>query len=108
MLLLEDRGQLFQAICCNARHLSNPVFVPHQVCDFGIEHLPGGFAGLGQNLAAVLGIGVVTKISTLVEEPLSLFIDYQGKRIGVFLEHVSNREITKLRRVHVPGDRVAP
>ncbi len=72
-----------------------------------IKDLIGELARLVENFPAVFGIGVVAEIGTLIHEALAVRIDNQTKGIAVFLKAVADRQITKLRRVAVPGHGVA-
>src|SRR5262245_56123041 len=57
--------------------------------------------------SAVFGVGVVAEVCPFVEEPFAVGIDYHTPWVGVFLKTVSDGEISKLRRVLVPLDRMA-
>ena len=75
--------------------------------DLRIEDLPGELAGLTQNLAAVLRVGVVAEVRSLVHEARPLGVQHDAEGIGMLLEVVTHVEIAEVGRVHVPGDGVA-
>src|SRR5947207_3563855 len=72
-----------------------------------VEYLPCELMRLRQDLATVFCIGVVAKISALVDKTLSQRVDHDAKRITVFLEIVADGEIAEFRRVAVPAYCVA-
>jgi hypothetical protein len=86
--------------------LADAVFVAQQVGDFPVEDLPGELARLGQDLPAVLGIGVIAEIGGLVEEALAPGVQYDAEGIAVLLEGIADGEVAELRRVAVPADGV--
>ena len=51
--------------------LPDAVLVAQQVLHLLVEDLPGELAGLLQDHAAVLGIGVVAEVGALVDEALA-------------------------------------
>src|ERR1700716_2663035 len=87
--------------------LPDLVLVALQVLHLLVEDLPGELAGLLQHYATVLGIGVVAEIGAFIDEALAGGVDQNGKRVGVLLKLVTDREITKLGRVHLPLHRMA-
>src|SRR5258707_1343963 len=72
-----------------------------------VEDLPGELPRLIQNDAAVLRLGVVAEVSSLVDEAPALGVDVDPPWIGMLLELVADREVAELGRVALPGDRVA-
>ena len=74
---------------------------------FEFEHLPCHLAGLVQNDAPVLRVGVVAEVGPLVDEAPPLAVDHDAPGIGVLLEIVADGQVAELRRVEVPADGVA-
>ena len=64
-------------------------------------------ARLVQDLAAVLGVGVVAEVGALVEEALAVGVEQDAERVGVLLEAVADGQVAELRRVALPLHRVA-
>ena len=71
-----------------------------------VEELEGGALGLGEDGAAVLGVGVVADVGALVDEALAVDIDDQSVGIGVLLVEVGDDSIAGWWGVEVPGDSV--
>src|SRR6516225_7039717 len=69
---------------------------------FLIEDLPGELSRLFQHHATVFRIGVIAEVSPFVDEALTVRIDHDRERIGVFLKLVADREVAEFRRVHFP------
>ena len=67
--------QCLDRVGLNSSDLLDPVFIPHQVGDFAVEHLPGRLLRLLENDAAIFGISVVAKICSLIEKSLSIQVD---------------------------------
>src|SRR5438477_7144931 len=72
-----------------------------------VEYLPSELAGLCKDHMAVLGVGVIAEVGALVDEPFAAAIDHDAPRIAVLLEIVADRQVTELRCVAIPADRVA-
>ena len=117
---VESRNGVFQSIAVNAQllrqagnrvglgfgHLRNVVLIPQQVLDLVVEYLHGHAHRLAQDLAAVFGVGVITKIRALVDETTALGVDDDAEGIGVLLIQLRDGTVTGRRRVQVPGNRV--
>ena len=87
--------------------LPDLVFVALQMLHLLIEDLPCELSGLLQHDAPVFGIRIVAEVGPFVDEALAGGIDENSERVGVFLKLVADREVTELRRVHLPLHRVA-
>jgi len=64
--------------------------------DLLVKDLPGEHAGLVQDLAAVLGVGVAVEVEALVEKALAPSVDDDAERIVVLLKAVADIEIAVL------------
>ena len=89
------------------RHLGNPVLVSKQMDDLLVEELERCPLWLAEHLAAVAGVGVVSKVGALIDKAPSVDVDDEAKGIGVLLEQVGNHPVAERRRVQVPGDGVS-
>ena len=92
------------------RHLGDAldaVLVAQEVQHLLVEHLPAELPRLHQDHAAVLGVGVVAEVGALVDEALAVGVDHHAEGVVVLLEVVADREVAELRRVAIPGHRVA-
>ena len=72
-----------------------------------VEELVGDALGQVEDLASVLGVGVVPEVGALVDEPLSLRGHDEAEGVGVLLVEVGDSRVAEGRRVEVPGDGVA-
>src|SRR5690606_10806001 len=70
------------------------------------EELERDAVRLLQNLAPVLGVGVVAQIRAFVDEALTVHVHDQPQRVGVLLVEVADAAIAGWRRVQVPRHRV--
>src|SRR6185295_9146147 len=103
----ELAGQLLDRIGGDLGDLPDAVLVALQVLHFLVEDLPGELTRLLQDDAAILRIGVVAEVGALIDEALAGRVDHDGKRVGMLLELVADREVAEFRGVHLPADRVA-
>src|SRR5262249_56770428 len=56
---------------------------PQQRTGLGVEELEGDAAGLREDLATVLRVGIVAEVSPLVDEPPSLRVDDDPERVAL-------------------------
>jgi hypothetical protein len=59
-------------------------------------------ARLAQHFAAVLGVGVVAEVRSLVDEALTVHVDHDAQRVAELGEPVPNGEVAEVRGVLVP------
>ena len=75
--------------------------------DLLVEDLERGAAGLSDDRAPVLHVGVVAEVGALVHEALALEVHDEPERVRVLLEVVAHLPVAVPRRVQVPLDGVA-
>src|SRR3546814_15650598 len=61
------------------RYVPDPVLVPQQRRDFRVEYLPGELIGLGEDRAAVFGVGEVAHVRPFVDEAAAVRIDHDAE-----------------------------
>ncbi len=101
---VEFRDELLDRARRFFRDLTDAVLVAKQVCDLCIENLPCKVARLLHDLGAVFRIRVVAKVRAFVDEALTVCVDHDAERVGVFLELIADSEIAELGRVLIPAD----
>ena len=62
---------------------------------------------LSHDRLAKSDIGQIAVVLALIDEPLSVQIDHDAKRIGVFLEIIKHGTVAERRGADVPSDRMA-
>ena len=72
-----------------------------------IKDLPCRIAGLFKDLAPVLGIGVVTKVCTFIQETVAIIVNNDSKGVTVFLKGISDCQVAELRSVVFLSDGVS-
>ena len=76
--------------------------------DARVEQLEGDAAGLGEDLAAELGVGVVAVVLALVDEPAAVAVDHDPERIAAAGVLVGQLAVSPAGvGLGVPGDAVA-
>ena len=105
--VVELADELFERARGHLRHLADAVLVAQEMRHLLVEDLPRELARLPQNDRAILGIGVVAEVGTLVDEALTVGVEHDAPGIGVLLKAVADCEIAKLGRIAVPAHGVA-
>src|SRR3546814_1628937 len=80
------------------RHVADAILVAEQGRHLAVEDLPGELAGLVEDDAAVLGIGIVADVGAFVDEAPPAGVDHDAELVGVLLEAVADGEIAELGR----------
>ena len=75
--------------------LADAVLLPQDLDGLLIEDLEGQPLGLADDLAPVLGVGVVAEVRALVHEPGAVHVDDEPERVGVLLEHVAHAAVAE-------------
>src|SRR3546814_16589816 len=84
------------------RHVADAILVAEQGRHLAVEDLPGELAGLVEDDAAVLGIGIVPDVGAFVDEAPPAGVDHDAELVGLLLDAVADAEIAELGRVVVP------
>ena len=96
------RDQFFQGVRLHLGGAARFVFLVQQVRHLRIEHMPRITSRLLQHNAPVLGVGVISKVRTLIDEALTLGVNHQAERIAVAAERSARVEHTEIRRIALP------
>ena len=99
--------ELFQRAGLRLGHTADAVFAAQKMAHLGIEDLPRELPRLLHQHLAVSAVRVVLDVGAFVGEPLAVRIDHDAIGIGVLLVAAHDNEVAELRRVGIPGNRIA-